>query len=246
MHWHIGCSGFSYKEWKGKFYPEKLALRKWFEYYATHFNTLELNVTFYRFPQLKTLENWYAKSPGNFLFAVKAPRLITHYKKFNDCGKLLSDFYNTSSKGLQEKLGPILFQLPPQISYDEMFLEKLTGSVDNNFNNIIEFRHASWWRQDVYDILAEHGITFCGINHPQLLTVVIVNTPIVYYRFHGAPKLYYDEYAKGIITEMADTVLQSGLAKNNFVFFNNTATMAAINNANQLKHYIAYKVDMHL
>ena len=241
MQWRIGCSGFSYKEWKGNFYPHKLAQSKWFEYYATHFNTLELNVTFYRFPQLKTLENWFAKSPGDFLFAVKAPRLITHYKRFNDCGQLLSDFYTTTSKGLQEKLGPILFQLPPQISYDEIFLQKLINSVDTNFKNVIEFRHASWWRQDVYDMLAKNDIAFCGINHPRLPTDVIINTSFVYYRFHGAPKLYYDEYPKAVISEMADTLLRSKQAKDVFVFFNNTATMAAINNAGQLMQYITVK-----
>ncbi|QEC67841.1 DUF72 domain-containing protein [Panacibacter ginsenosidivorans] len=239
MQWCIGCSGFSYKEWKGNFYPQKLPQTRWFEYYSTHFNTLELNVTFYRFPQLKIMENWFAKSPEDFLFAVKAPRLITHYKKFNDCQQLLSDFYTTISKGLKNKLGPVLFQLPPQIKYDEIFLQKLIYSVDNSFNNVIEFRHSGWWRQDVYDILKKHGITFCGINHPQLPADVITNTPLVYYRFHGAPKLYYDEYAKADITTMANDILSSKRAKDVFVFFNNTATMAAINNANQLKQYIA-------
>ena len=239
MHWRIGCSGFSYKEWKGNFYPQKLAQSKWFEYYATHFNTLELNVTFYRFPQLKTLESWFAKSPDDFLFAVKAPKLITHYKKFNDCEQLLSDFYTTIAKGLQEKLGPILFQLPPQISYDDIFLQKLINTVDVHFKNVIEFRHTSWWRQDVYDKLAKNNIAFCGIDHPQLPTDMIINTSLVYYRFHGAPKLYYSEYTKTQVTAIADVVLRSKQAKDVFVFFNNTATMAAITNANHLKEYVA-------
>ncbi|MEP7319447.1 MAG: DUF72 domain-containing protein, partial [Panacibacter sp.] len=119
MDWYIGCSGFSYKDWKGKFYPEKLASGNWFEYYAEQFNTLEVNSTFYRFPQLNTLLNWYNKSTDHFLFAVKAPRLITHYKKFTDCKELLADFYQVVQEGLREKLGPVLFQLPPQIIYDE-------------------------------------------------------------------------------------------------------------------------------
>ena len=238
MHWRIGCSGFSYKDWKGTFYPEKLAQSKWFEYYATQFNTLELNVTFYRFPQLKTLENWFAKSPNNFLFAVKAPRLITHYKKFNDCKELLADFYNTTGKGLREKLGPILFQLPKQIVYDKDFLQRLITSLDNNFKNVIEFRNESWWRKDVYEALEKAGITFCGINHPQLPTDVVVNTALVYYRFHGSPKLYYSEYTSATIKDMADAVLTTKKPKDVFVFFNNTATMAAINNARQLKEYV--------
>src|SRR6186997_2521864 len=99
MDWRIGCSGFHYKEWKGEFYPEKLPQTKWFEYYAELFNTLELNVTFYRFPRVEYLQNWYNKSPDGFDFTVKAPRLITHYKKFKDCESLLEDFYNSLREG---------------------------------------------------------------------------------------------------------------------------------------------------
>src|SRR5205085_9661332 len=95
QHWWIGCSGFHYKPWKGVFYPEDLPQRKWFEFYAENFKTLELNVTFYRFPQLSFLENWYKKSPDNFRFAVKTPRAITHYKQFVDARKLADDFYET-------------------------------------------------------------------------------------------------------------------------------------------------------
>ena len=238
MRWRIGCSGFSYKDWKGKFYPEKLAQSKWFEYYTERFDTLELNTTFYRFPQLKTLQNWFTKSPDNFLFAVKAPRLITHYKKFNGCEQLLSDFYTTIRNGLQQKLGPVLFQLPKQVVYEKTFLEKLIGSLDLSFQNVIEFRHASWWKKAVYSILAKNNITFCGINHPDLPIDAVVNTALVYYRFHGAPNLYYSEYDKSIVTAIADKILKAKKAKDVFVYFNNTATMAAINNAAQLKHYV--------
>src|ERR1044072_6786414 len=93
--WWIGCSGFHYKHWVGKFYPGDLPQRKWFEFYCEHFDTLELNVTFYRFPQLSSLQSWYKRSPAKFQFAVKAPRAITHYKKFNDIERLISDFYST-------------------------------------------------------------------------------------------------------------------------------------------------------
>src|SRR5215217_6065644 len=104
MRWHIGCSGFHYKHWKDAFYPQKLPQRLWFDHYSSIFNTVEINVTFYRFPQLSFLQNWYDKSAKDFSFSVKAPRLITHYKKFQECDKLLDDFYNTVQKGLKEKL----------------------------------------------------------------------------------------------------------------------------------------------
>src|SRR5438105_3814281 len=104
--WFIGCSGFSYKHWIGKFYPEKLARRKWFAFYCEHFKTLELNVTFYRFPQLQTLKGWYDTSPPDFRFSVKAPRGITHFKQFHNATELITQFYDVVNNGLQEKLGP--------------------------------------------------------------------------------------------------------------------------------------------
>ncbi|MBG9376014.1 DUF72 domain-containing protein [Panacibacter sp. DH6] len=238
MEWRIGCSGFSYKEWKGTFYPQDMPSIRWFDFYAEHFNTLELNVTFYHFPRVKTLQQWYKKSPAGFLFAVKAPRLITHYKKFNDCKSLLDDFYTVCSKGLQEKLGPVLFQLPAAVHYSEAFLETLVQSMQRSYINVIEFRHESWWRTDVYTALGKAGIIFCGINHPTLPTPIIINNDIAYYRLHGVPGLYFSEYDNSMVKGMADGLLHSKRTRQAFVLFNNTATMAGINNANMLKDYI--------
>jgi uncharacterized protein YecE (DUF72 family) len=103
-HW-VGCSGFHYKHWKELFYPKDLPQRKWFEFYIKHFNTLELNVTFYKFPRLPALEVWYNTSPEDFCFSVKVPKAITHFKQFNDTHRMLNDFYETSREGLKEKLG---------------------------------------------------------------------------------------------------------------------------------------------
>ena len=238
MEWRIGCSGFSYKEWKGTFYPQDMPSSRWFDFYAEHFNTLELNVTFYHFPRVQTLQQWYNKSPAGFLFAVKAPRLITHYKKFNDCKSLLDDFYTVCSKGLQEKLGPVLFQLPAAVHYSEVFLETLVQSMQRSYINVIEFRHESWWRTDVYTALGKAGIIFCGINHPTLPTPIVINNDTVYYRLHGVPGLYVSEYDNSMVTGMADGLLHSKRTRQAFVLFNNTATMAGINNANMLKDYI--------
>lgn len=166
--WHIGCSGFHYKDWKGIFYPEDIPQRKWFGYYSSKFDTLELNVTFYRFPQLKFLQNWRSISPMKFSFAVKVPRLITHYKQLNNCKELLDDFYTTTETGLRDKLGPVLFQLPPQFQYSEERLERLLKQLRKGFLNTVEFRHDSWWTDNVYKELKKEGISFCGISHPKL------------------------------------------------------------------------------
>ena len=146
IQWQIGCSGFHYKHWKGSFYPETLAQSKWFDYYCSYFNTLELNVTFYRFPRLPAMQQWYKKSPENFRFAVKAPRAITHFKQFISVTRMLSDFYSTTRNGLQEKLGCILFQFPERFRYTEERLARILNNVDNSFLNVVEFRHSSWWQ----------------------------------------------------------------------------------------------------
>lgn len=235
MKWQIGCSGFHYEEWKGLFYPEKMPQRLWFEYYSSRFPTLELNVTFYRFPQVSFLENWYAKSPEHFLFSVKAPRLITHYKQFKESQSLLDDFYITVRKGLKDKLGPVLFQLPPQYQFTEERLQLLIESMDPSFDNVIEFRHVSWWTKQVQSALGDKKISFCGISHPSLPDEAIVNTGLVYYRFHGIPKLYYSAYSSAELKRAADAIRKNKMAKSIFIYFNNTATGAAIENATVLE-----------
>lgn len=238
IQWEIGCSGFHYKEWKGIFYPQSLPQKEWFKFYSQHFNTLELNVTFYRFPVLSSLENWYNVSPADFKFAVKVPRLITHYKKFSECSRLIDDFYRLVTKGLQEKLGPVLFQLPPNFSYSPERLDRIVKSVHKDFSNVIEFREASWWKSKVVKELKRQNITFCGIDYPGLDNSAIVTNKLGYYRFHGRPKLYYSAHKICDLKMVADRFLATKKLAEAFVFFNNTATDAAIRNARWLKKYI--------
>jgi uncharacterized protein YecE (DUF72 family) len=233
--WYIGCSGFYYKNWKGVFYPEKLPQRKWFDYYCLHFNTLELNVTFYRFPQLSFLQNWYAKSPDHFRFAVKAPRIITHYKKFNNTKELMADFYSVISEGLAHKLGCVLFQLPPNLIYSEDLLNKIISSLDETFLNVVEFRHESWWRKDVYDQLAQHHISFCGMSHPTLPKDIVANTKHLYYRMHGDRELYASSYSDEQLNDLAGEIKKSHLVKEVYVYFNNDIHVHAIGNAKYLQ-----------
>lgn len=238
MDWNIGCSGFHYKHWRGSFYPEKLAQTKWFDFYCEHFNTLELNVTFYRFPQLPFVQGWYQKAPANFKFAVKAPRAITHYKKFNDTARMITDFYTTINNGLQEKLGCVLFQMPPNYNYTPEKLDKIINSLDLSFNNVLEFRHVSWWTDEVYQLLAKHRITFCGMSHPTLPDEVIANTPVVYYRFHGVPNLYSSPYTTQGLQKVINDINGKSIVKQVFAYFNNDIGAAAISNAKDMKQLI--------
>jgi uncharacterized protein YecE (DUF72 family) len=234
MNWHIGCSGFHYKDWKGRFYPEDLPQRKWFDYYCEHFKTLELNVTFYRFPQLSFLQTWYSKSPTDFRFAVKAPRAITHYKKFVEAADLISSFYDTINTGLQEKLGPVLFQLPPSYNYTEERLDRIINSLNPTFINVVEMRHASWWNADVYQNLSKHNISFCGMSHPNLPDDVIKNTPVVYYRFHGVPNLYRSPYSMEFLQKVIDAVQHDTNIKEAWFYFNNDFDAVGVKNAKEM------------
>ena len=231
IQWHIGCSGFHYKDWKGIFYPKDVPQRLWFEYYCTHFNTLELNVTFYRFPQISMLESWYKRSPSGFSFSVKAPKLITHFKKMNDCGALLQDFYNTVGEGLKEKAACILFQFPPSYIYTEERLENIINSLNFKFANIVEFRHASWWNEKVYEKLRQSKISFSGMSHPLLPDKVIANTSVLYYRMHGVPDLYRSSYSSISLKKIVKEIKALVNLKEAFIYFNNDYGGVGIKNA---------------
>lgn len=234
MKYFIGCSGFYNKDWKEIFYPKGLTQRKWFEYYCTQFNTLELNTTFYRFPRVEFLQKWYDKSPADFIFSVKVPRLITHYKQLKDTQRLQNDFYVAVKEGLKEKLGPVLFQLPSRIKYSDEFLQRIIENVNTDFINVFEFRHASWYNKFVLDNLAAKNISFCGISIKDLPSEILTNTSNIYYRFHGIKRLYFSEYRKETIKNFALELSQHTENKTTYIYFNNTATIAAINNARQL------------
>ena len=232
--WHIGCSGFYYNHWKGIFYPEDLPKKGWFEYYQQHFNTLELNVSFYRFPPLSIFESWHKKSFPGFSFAVKAPRLITHYKQFHETEEPMKGYYSIMKEGLQEKLGAVLFQCPPRFSFSEERLENITRTIDTSFPNVIEFRNESWWTEKVYKKLEAINTSFCGISHPLLPDDVIINTDRVYYRYHGVKQLYASRYSVAELKKTADYIKKKRKPKDCFIFFNNDIGGSAIYNAREM------------
>src|SRR6516225_5571773 len=206
MNVYIGCSGFHNKDWRESFYPKGLPQKKWFNYYCSQFNSLELNTTFYRFPTQQLLQRFYDESPPAFKFSVKVPRLITHYKQFKKTESLLDDFYHCV-EGLKEKLGVVLFQLPGRIMFSEKLLEWINKSLDSRFNNIIEFRHASWWNEYVFYKLATKNITFCGASIKGLPDELVNNSHIIYYRFHGIEKSYYSEYSDEQIEQFTNELI---------------------------------------
>jgi uncharacterized protein YecE (DUF72 family) len=232
IQWYIGCSGFAYKEWKEIFYPSKLPQKDWFSFYAQHFNSLELNVSFYRFPTLKAMQGWYDQAPDNFVFSVKVHRSVTHFKKLNDVTTVLEDFYGLVKEGIKEKLACVLFQMPPKFAYSPEQLQKLISAADPNFHNVVEFRDESWWRKDVQDELRKNSIGFCGVSFPKIVyDDAVVNGPLAYYRFHGVPKLFYSEYEESFLEKIFNQVNSAEGVESAYLYFNNTASVAALKNA---------------
>lgn len=227
---HPGCSSYYNRQWLSIFYPEGLLSKEWFAYYCTQFNTYELNASFYKFPTTKTLQTWYKKSPDGFVYSIKAPKLITHTKKFVDCANELAEFYKACESGLKDKLGCVLFQLPPSYNYTPERLTLILASVDPDFDNVIEFRNASWWTEDVYQAFIQHKLIFCSVNYPKLPTNIIATAQTGYVRMHGNPRVFYSEYSD---EELSDVMHQLAAQKfkQAFVYFNNTASTAGILNA---------------
>ena len=234
--WFVGCSGFYYKHWRSGFYPKDVPVRRWFEYYCTYFNTVELNVTFYRFPKLESLQSWYNRSPDDFKFTVKAWKGITHYKKFTNSKTATRDFYKVISDGLKEKLGTVLFQLPPSFRFSDENLARILDTLDPAFDNVIEFRHESWWNEDVVKKLKACHIAFCGISHPSLPDEVMKTSEVVYYRFHGVPQLYRSSYTIPQMKAIADTIKKFRSVHNVYIYFNNDIEVSAIQNALDFEH----------
>lgn len=235
---HIGLSAYNNSYWKGIFYPEDLPASKRFEYYCQHFSTYEINATFYKFPTEKSIKAWYDKSPKEFVFSVKAPKTITHFKKFVDAQKEIDEFYTICSEGLKEKLGFVLFQLPPSFSYSDERLHLILNSLSPDYKNVVEFRNESWWQQDVFDALAKYGIIFCSVSYPKLSDAIQLTTPNVYIRLHGVPKLFYSAYSEAYLQDLIENTKKEPGATDAYIYFNNTAGTEGITNALALQNMI--------
>lgn len=234
----IGCSSFYNRHWKKIFYPEDMPSTKWFEYYCQHFDTYEMNSTFYKAPTIKVLDNWYKKSPDNFLYSVKAPREITHIHKFINCEKQIENLYESCDKGLKRKLGNILFQFPPSYDFSPERLQHIINTLNLKFQNVIEFRHPSWWIEEVWNSFLKNNVTFCSVSHPQLPTKILMEFPVIYIRLHGRPKMFYSTYSEEELIKLMDLIYSNGSLKATFLYFNNTASEAGILNALEIKNLV--------
>lgn len=238
MQWYIGCSGFHYKHWKEKFYPPGMPAKDWFGYYSSFFDTLELNVSHYRFPTGKMLDEWYLKSKPGFRFAVKVYKGITHYKKLHDCKAMVNDFYGIVGDHLKEKAACILFQFPESFRFNDTNMSRILDNLDPRFQNVVEFRHESWWNEEVFSIFSKNDIVFCGVSHPDLPSQIVTTSATIYHRMHGSPRLYSTNYSREKLISTRDAIKKCESIKHAFIYFNNDFNAYAVKNALKMKDLI--------
>jgi len=209
----IGTSGFQYAEWKGTFYPEDLPANKMLPFYAERFSTTEINYTFHRIPAAKTIDNWKQLTPDNFRFALKAPQKITHWSKLRDCADTLRYFYDVVS-GLGEKLGPVLFQLPPNFKKDTFVLGDFVNGLPGGIRTAFEFRHESWFDDEIFDTLKARKAALCIADTEKL------KTPKVPTANYGYLRLRREDYARTDVERWAEFVREQGSGWNDvFIYF---------------------------
>ncbi|MHC4648405.1 MAG: DUF72 domain-containing protein [Planctomycetota bacterium] len=231
----IGASGWHYDHWRTRFYPEGLPKSKWFEHYAGHFDTVEINNTFYQLPKEQTFRNWYEKAPKNFLYAVKANRYITHIKRLKDTSEELRRFFDRASL-LKEKLGPVLYQLPPSMHKDLDLLESFVSLLPKKPPAVFEFRHEGWYSDDTYELLRKFNVAFCTHDLPGRASPRIITGDLIYIRFHGTTGRYSGNYPDAALQKWADWIKDNlkGIGAV-YAYYNNDYNAYAINNAKQLK-----------
>jgi len=230
---YLGCSGWSYDHWIKRFYPKDLPSNQWIIYYAKTFNTVEINMSFYRFPFPNMIKAWYKKTPKDFKFTFKANRLITHMKKLKNTKPIINRFYKLTDL-MKEKLGCILFQLPPSIKYNKTLLNNFIKQLNKKYKNVIEFRHESWFNKECYNILKKNNIIYCIVSSPEMPEDYQKTSNIVYLRLHGKQGMYSDNYSKKELKEIANK-LKKLRYKHCYVYFNNDSNAYAVYNCIELK-----------
>ena len=240
LQYYIGTSGWHYEHWWHRFYPRELAKAKWLEFYAAHFTTVELNNSFYRLPSEAAFATWRKSSPESFVFAVKVSRFITHIKRLKDSGEAVTTFLGRA-RVLEEKLGPLLYQLPPNMHRDDERLRSFLSILPEGMKHVVEFRHQSWLEEGVFEILRKHNVGFCVFDMPTISCPVVATADFAYIRFHGSSELYSSCYTDAELADWAEklTSLASSL-KAVYIYFNNDAEAFAIRNAMTLRSYLAH------
>jgi uncharacterized protein YecE (DUF72 family) len=209
----VGTSGYNYPEWKGRFYPEKLPSAKMLPYYAERFRTVEINYTFYRMPTEKLVTGWAAQVPSPWKITLKAPRRITHDNRLRGCGDLVRAFCSAAGT-LGDKLGALLFQLPPSVKKDLALFDAFLADMPPAACAAFEFRHPSWFDEAVFERLTSRRLALCVADSEKLSTPVRVTGPCAYFRLRDVG------YTPDDIRRWADTIVrETAPCRDVFVYF---------------------------
>ena len=235
----VGCSGWVYKHWRGRFYPDDLPQKRWFEYYTAHFDTVEINNSFYRLPPASTFDRWQEQAPSGFCYAVKANRFITQAKKLMDCAEPLERFL-APTRHLEGHLGPILFQLPPRFRLNLDRLESFLNLLPTDLNFVFEFRDKSWLVEETLALLDRFGAGIVAHDLPGLETPAWACGRTAYVRFHGTKSKYRGRYSTMQIGQWADWLEgQRRSGRSAWAYFNNDIGGDAIDDALALSKRLA-------
>jgi uncharacterized protein YecE (DUF72 family) len=215
-----GTSGWAYPSWKPDFYPQKLAQKKFLSHYATQLNAVEVNFTFRQLVKETTLQNWLAETPADFRFTIKAHQVITHIKRLKETEEFVQRFLGTIEPlATVSKLGPVLFQLPPNLKVDHELLRAFLNSLPKRLPAAFEFRHASWFVNETYSALKEHDAALCVAETEEMTTPEVATSGFVYYRFRK-PNYSPDERSA-----MVDRIQQHlGAGRDVFAYFKHEET----------------------
>ncbi len=227
---HIGTSGWTYDDWQGAFYPDGVKGPERLSFYATQFDTVEINASFYRFPTQNMIDAWNRRLERGFHLVVKGHRRITHLSKLVDCGETLEGFLERVHA--LRRLRVILWQLPPSLRMDTerlgAFLDDLerqsrrAGLTRQRLRHAVEFRHESWWAEDVARLLARCGVSFVAVSHPRLPAEILPTADFVYLRFHGLGRQLYDyDYSDDELRQWVDRLRPHLDKRTLYAFFNN-------------------------
>jgi uncharacterized protein YecE (DUF72 family) len=236
---YIGTSGWSYRHWgDGEFYPERMRTHEQLAFYARHFRTVELNVTFYRFCRPSTYQKWVNDTPEGFVFAVKMHREVTHRRRLRDVAEPTGDVLQAAAT-LGSKLGPVLFQLPPSLRADGKLLASTLSQLPEGMRSAWEFRHQSWFHDATYELLEGHNAALCIADSSRYPLVEQVTADYVYVRLHGHEKMYTSSYSDEELAQWAGKIgrwIEEG--RDVYLYFDNDVEGAAPHNALALMRFL--------
>ena len=233
MRVHIGCSGWFYWGWRGKFYPQTCPTHHWFEHYTKHFKTVELNAPFYSWPKRSTVKCWIRQAPRGFSYSIKVNRMITHDNRMAGVKMLVEQFYLDVAEPLEGRLACFLFQFPPSFRYSATRLKSVLKHLDPRYRNVLEFRHKSWWQSEVYRAVRRAGAIFCTVSAPRIPDKLVVCNKLAYLRLHGTTRWYRHDYSDEELADWVFKLRESG-AEEVWIYFDNDRDANAIRNAKTL------------